>query len=314
MENASSFIQPTRFTGEYPTAWAGYTFLDYDQTSDAYHPGEDYNFGGGNDDLGQDVSNVAAGIVVHASNATTGYGNMVVIKHSLGYNLQRFIKETYGIDTKELYSLYAHLKDITVKVGDKVTVGQVIGHVGNTGTKWAHLHFELYAPIGELSKVAWRFYPTVKNGWSKEKVKQFWVPAYKFIEATKQLDDLRDSFMGKPKAYWEQVEKDRESLLKQIGEIDKIWAIRCNNIEKELQNKISTLEGLVTESVKIQEAIATTAQKERENFNIERQKLEDEVKQLKIDNSRLLQDNAENYKFWEGIKLVLEIFKKNTRI
>lgn len=57
------------------------------------------------------------------------YGNYVKIKHSNGY-----------------YTLYAHLKygSVTVKTGDKVTKGQVIGYMGATGhATGAHLHFEV---------------------------------------------------------------------------------------------------------------------------------------------------------------------------
>lgn len=57
------------------------------------------------------------------------YGNYVKIKHANGY-----------------YTLYAHLKynSVTVKVGDKVSQGQVIGYMGATGhCTGAHVHFEV---------------------------------------------------------------------------------------------------------------------------------------------------------------------------
>ena len=44
------------------------------------------------------------------------------------------------------YVMYAHLKtgSIRVKVGDKITTGQIVGSVGNTGnTDTPHLHFQL---------------------------------------------------------------------------------------------------------------------------------------------------------------------------
>lgn len=57
------------------------------------------------------------------------YGNYVKIKHSNG-----------------MYTLYAHLKygSVTVKSGDKVSKGQVIGYMGSTGhSTGAHLHWEV---------------------------------------------------------------------------------------------------------------------------------------------------------------------------
>ena len=49
------------------------------------------------------------------------------------------------IDGKEIYSGYAHLDSIDVKVGQKVVMGQKIGEGGNTGRSYgSHLHFEIY--------------------------------------------------------------------------------------------------------------------------------------------------------------------------
>lgn len=310
MENANTWVQPTRFSGEYPNGFAGYTFLDFDQNYNTYHPGEDYNWGGGNDDLGQDVVATSSGVVIYANKLATGYGNMVVIKHTLGYNLKRYIKDTYGIDTNELYSLYAHLQDFSVKVGDAVTSGQVIAKVGNTGTTWAHLHFEIYAPIGDLAKTAFRFYPSVATGWTKEKTKLYYLPAYFLIEATKQLPDLIDSFLGKPKDYWLQVEKDRESLLAQVGEIDRNWAAKYEKMEKEKQIEISTLTEQVLQQTKAREQAEAKLQTETANFASEIEKKNNEITSLKSQISQLINDNADNYKFWDAIRLVFAVFKK----
>lgn len=55
-----------------------------------------------------------------------GYGNVVVVKHS-----------------NSMYSLYAHLHDKYVKVGDKVDNGTPLGTCGNTGqSEGIHLHLE----------------------------------------------------------------------------------------------------------------------------------------------------------------------------
>ena len=51
------------------------------------------------------------------------------------------------------YVMYAHLKtgSVKVKVGDKITTGQVVGAVGNTGnTDTPHLHFQLMSASDPL--------------------------------------------------------------------------------------------------------------------------------------------------------------------
>lgn len=311
MDNAQRWVHPTRYSGEYPD-WSGYTFLDYDSNFKTYHPGEDYNWGvEGNSDLGQAVVATAKGTIVHVSKSTTGYGNLIVIKHTLGYNLKRFIKEMYGIDTNELYSLYAHLQDILVSVGNEIDAGALIAHVGSTGTAWAHLHFEIFAPIGDLLKVDWRFYPTVGTGWTKEKTQQYYLPAYKFIEATKQIDDLLDTYLGKPKAYWEQVEKDRESLLKQVGEKDKQWALKLEAAQKLSEIEIGKLKDQLLESGKAREKAEKTAQEVTDKFAQKEAGYKDEIEKLKIRNSQLIDQNAETFKFWEAVRIAVTIAKKN---
>ncbi|MBC8319394.1 MAG: M23 family metallopeptidase [Bacteroidetes bacterium] len=68
-----------------------------------------------------------AGTVVNTKRSNRGYGNTVTIDHGYGY-----------------HTFYAHNRDIMVKRGDKVTRGQIIATVGNSGKSTApHLHYEV---------------------------------------------------------------------------------------------------------------------------------------------------------------------------
>ena len=75
---------------------------------------------------GEIVMSTADGIVVE--NSVDSYrGQFILIKHDDSFS-----------------SSYSHLKSATVKVGDNIKEGQVIGYVGNTGlSKGSHLHYEV---------------------------------------------------------------------------------------------------------------------------------------------------------------------------
>jgi murein DD-endopeptidase MepM/ murein hydrolase activator NlpD len=65
--------------------------------------------------------------VVTFANSNGGYGRTIMLFHG------------YGIST-----IYAHLNDIHVKEGQRVSRGELIGTVGNTGrSTGAHLHYEV---------------------------------------------------------------------------------------------------------------------------------------------------------------------------
>ncbi len=78
--------------------------------------------------LGSPVIASSDGEIVFASWTNSGHGNLVVIRHNSGFE-----------------TLYAHLSMIGVKVGQKVTQGEIIGLVGSTGDSTGpHLHFEIH--------------------------------------------------------------------------------------------------------------------------------------------------------------------------
>ena len=74
---------------------------------------------------GTKVKASGSGIVVLSGRDYFYTGNMVVVDHGMG-----------------LQTIYAHLKDATVKKGDVVKKGEIIGYVGKTGrATGAHLHW-----------------------------------------------------------------------------------------------------------------------------------------------------------------------------
>ena len=78
--------------------------------------------------LGSPVAAAEKGIVFFEGWTTSGHGNLVIIRHNNGF-------ETF----------YAHLSTITVKEGQVVSQGDLIGRVGSTGNSTgSHLHFELH--------------------------------------------------------------------------------------------------------------------------------------------------------------------------
>lgn len=101
---------------------------------DSYHYVSSY-MGDDRDHKGWDIAgssgicimSVQSGTVVGVNSAGNGYGLNVTISHGNG-----------------LRTLYAHCSDIYVSVGQKVSRGQIIAAVGNTGRSTGpHLHFEV---------------------------------------------------------------------------------------------------------------------------------------------------------------------------
>src|SRR5262245_21148619 len=114
---------------------------------DRGHQGADLSNGRG----GGPVRAAGNGLVVKvgAKGWNRGYGRHVVIAHQM----------TDGLIA---YSVYAHLApgSVTVKRGDHVAAGRVIGRVGMTGRATSpHLHFEVRVPDDPVAR--WENAPVV---------------------------------------------------------------------------------------------------------------------------------------------------------
>lgn len=107
----------------------GLAYLQYDSYYKVYHPAWDLNKDYGNSDLGLPVTCPDDGVVEYVGNHS-GFGNHLVIYH----------------ERQNRWSHYLHLQKHILKKGDKVVADQLISYVGNTGTKWAHCHIEIWTP------------------------------------------------------------------------------------------------------------------------------------------------------------------------
>ena len=81
--------------------------------------------------LGTPIYATADGVVKEAGRNAQGMG---------GYGIVCLIDHGYGFKT-----LYAHMSEVKVRVGQKVKRGDVIALVGNTGKSTGpHLHYEVH--------------------------------------------------------------------------------------------------------------------------------------------------------------------------
>ena len=108
-----------------PGGVIGAHFGEYGMWS-RYHTGLDFRAA-----YGLPIRAVKSGTVLYAGNSGSWAGNHVAIKHADGKT-----------------TMYSHMSSMSVRAGQTVQAGQVIGRVGETGRAFgAHLHFELY-PAG----------------------------------------------------------------------------------------------------------------------------------------------------------------------
>lgn len=100
------------------------------------HMGEDWNGNkGGDQDLGDPIYAIGGGVVVYSEDVKLGWGNCVIIRH--------IFREPSG-KIEMVDSLYGHLLDRRVKVGDRIERGHLVGRMGNNrGMYPAHLHLEI---------------------------------------------------------------------------------------------------------------------------------------------------------------------------
>jgi len=92
-------------------------------------------------DIGTPIMATGDGKVIYAGQGVYRGGNEI---HDDPYGKAIVIEHSFRYQGEALFTLYAHLDEIQVSVGDTVKSGQQIGLMGKTGkTTGPHLHFEV---------------------------------------------------------------------------------------------------------------------------------------------------------------------------
>lgn len=94
---------------------------------------------------GLEVVSASSGEVVFAGDKV---GNTVIVRNG------------------DYQTTYGHLRDINVKVGEKLTPGALLGHLGSTGTANPHLHFQVDYILDEL-RIAINPVASIDTDWSE---------------------------------------------------------------------------------------------------------------------------------------------------
>ncbi len=125
----------------------------------ATYPGDpvwDYRYGGTYVDFGPDVIHTGIDLPAPRGAEVLAAGPGTVVWAGIGlfsgsqYNLKDpygqavAIRHDFGYKGLPLFSVYAHMEEVDVVIGQWLDTGNVVGHVGTTGmTTGPHLHFEV---------------------------------------------------------------------------------------------------------------------------------------------------------------------------
>lgn len=166
------------------------------------HLGEDWNRGSGAADYGDGVYAVANGQVVYAQHAGSGWGPVMIVRHTLP-------------DSSQVESLYGHLSAMYFSPGANVTRGQLIGAIGDgAGTTASHLHFEIRFPTASAWGLPGPGYSSSSTGWTEPSP---------FIAARRSLGPgMLAKTASSPTVYW--IQSGRKYWVRSPAIIDAMQA------------------------------------------------------------------------------------------
>jgi murein DD-endopeptidase MepM/ murein hydrolase activator NlpD len=149
--------------------------------------------------VGTEVLATADGEVHKVVTSTAGYGNHIVINHGAEYQTK-----------------YAQLSAMQVKVGEKVSQGQIIALSGNSGqSKGPHLHYEVYKngdaadPAAYIANFEFSRIPSTEE---KEKMKLQKQQHEKELELIRKDLEKHELALAKMQAELAKIEAEKEKI------------------------------------------------------------------------------------------------------
>lgn len=131
-QKTSSEKSSSKLNGYFVRPASGPVTSNFGPRNGSYHYGIDYGGPIGAPPIGAPIYAAASGKVIKTS-CGSGYGICMVLQHDNGTQ-----------------TLYAHLNKILKGNGEKVSRGEVIAELGNTGRSTGpHLHFEIISSSGQ---------------------------------------------------------------------------------------------------------------------------------------------------------------------
>jgi hypothetical protein len=210
------------------------------KTDYGYHEGVDINLKtGGDTDLGQELLAVADGEITSVESHTK--------IPSFGKHLHLKVETPLGIR----WFNYCHCQDILVSEGTKVKEGQLIAHLGKTGTTVAHLHFACKNQPTGVDAVAKTLEDLAK-----------WEDPIAFIEKINALPVPATSSQNNNLDVEKKINDLSEKVVNNANQVNIL-----NDSVNSLVKKINDIQTDITEIYKDRDTLSVIQQKLTENTN-----------------------------------------------
>jgi murein DD-endopeptidase MepM/ murein hydrolase activator NlpD len=237
------------------------------KTDYGYHEADDINLKtGGDSDLGQELLAIADGDItsVHSHTKIPSFGKHLHLK----------IETPFGVR----WAHYAHCQDILVSEGTKVKEGQLIAHLGKSGTTVAHCHFAIKKEPTGVDAIAKTLEDLAK--WEDpiafiERVMAYKEPSSAIPEPQEGLSERIASVeLGLDKVE-DELGRNTRRLDELQRTLDSVSADR--DILEDIQGKLGELK----ETVKLNsESLVSTKKELRDEFRTTVEILENQIKEI----------------------------------